>query len=338
MNKKTILLAGLLAVLIGVALFFYNRLGTGVRGEGPTTVAPPVTSSSAASDQAASSELEDQRVKVPTELSFTDRDGNIVTTADLVGTPTVINFWASWCVYCRKEMPDFLTVYRELGDEVRFVMLNVPNPGQGETREVGEQYFEKNGFDELPLYFDDQDNQMAWAFGATGLPMTFFLDSEGYLVAYEPGMTNADRLRKGIEMIRKGPEPILETEGTSAASEEEVFNPSWCTMAPAYQKIDAESAKNMIDEFANREGLVILDVRTEAEYNEQHIPGAIVIAHDQLAQRAAAELPDQRAVILVYCRTGRRSEEAANTLVELGYNHVYDFGGIVDWPYDTVTK
>ncbi len=338
MNKKTIFLAILMVALLGSALFFYRTLGAGLQGNGPTAVAPPASSSSSGTSEEGDSEPEDQRVKIPEDLSFTDREGSTVTVADFRGKPLVINFWASWCGYCRMEMPDFQTVHGELGDEVQFVMLNATEPARGETREAAEQFFEKNGLNSLPLYFDDLDRQMSWAFGATGLPMTFFIDSEGYLVAYEPGMTTAERLRAGIEMIRKTtPEPIPESDGALDASAGEVFNPSWCTIEPMYQKIDAQSAQNIISEFdQGEEGLVILDVRTEEEYQEKHIPGAKLIPHDQLAQRAAEELPNQRAVILVYCRTGRRSEAAAKTLVELGYNHVYDFGGITDWPYETI--
>ena len=63
----------------------------------------------------------------------------------------------------------------------------------------------------------------------------------------------------------------------------------------------------------------------------------VLIPVDELSERAEREFPDQRSLILVYCRSGRRSEQAARMLVEMGYNHVYDFGGINDWPYETVS-
>jgi rhodanese-related sulfurtransferase len=82
-------------------------------------------------------------------------------------------------------------------------------------------------------------------------------------------------------------------------------------------------------------GYIILDVRTQEEYDEAHIPGAIVIPNTEIEARAESELPDKDQMILVYCRSGRRSKLAADILVELGYTNIYEFGGIIDWPYET---
>ena len=98
-----------------------------------------------------------------------------------------------------------------------------------------------------------------------------------------------------------------------------------------YMNITAEEAKRIID---SEEDYIILDTRTEAEYDEGHIPGAIVIPHDEIADRAEEELPDKDRSILVYCRSGRRSKLAAEALVELGYTNIKEFGGIIDWPYE----
>ncbi|OXS26794.1 MAG: hypothetical protein BI182_03545 [Acetobacterium sp. MES1] len=98
-------------------------------------------------------------------------------------------------------------------------------------------------------------------------------------------------------------------------------------------KITAEEAKVMIDEGKN---LVILDVRTQEEYNEGHIENAVLIPDTEISAKAPTVLADSNQTILVYCRTGRRSAEAAKKLVDLGYSNIYDFGGIVDWPYEVV--
>ena len=79
---------------------------------------------------------------------------------------------------------------------------------------------------------------------------------------------------------------------------------------------------------------IILDVRTEEEYNEGHIPNAILIPNTEIRERAELELTDQDQLILVYCRSGNRSKLAAAILVELGYTNVVEFGGINSWPYD----
>ena len=98
-----------------------------------------------------------------------------------------------------------------------------------------------------------------------------------------------------------------------------------------YVNITAEEAKQIMD---TEEGYIILDARTQEEYDEGHIPGAIVISHEEITEKAEEMLPDKNQLILVYCRSGRRSKIAAETLVELGYTNIKEFGGIIDWPYE----
>ena len=98
-----------------------------------------------------------------------------------------------------------------------------------------------------------------------------------------------------------------------------------------YVNITAEEAKQIMD---NEEGYIILDVRTQEEYDEGHIPGAIVISHEEITEKAEKVLTDKDQLILVYCRSGRRSKLAAEALVELGYTNIKEFGGIIDWPYE----
>ena len=74
-------------------------------------------------------------------------------------------------------------------------------------------------------------------------------------------------------------------------------------------------------------------MRTQEEYDEGHIPGAILIPNTEIETRAEAALPDKDQLILVYCRSGRRSKLAAEALAELGYTNIKEFGGILDWPY-----
>ena len=98
-----------------------------------------------------------------------------------------------------------------------------------------------------------------------------------------------------------------------------------------YMNITAQEAKEIMD---TQEGYVILDVRTQEEYDQGHIPGAIVISHEEIGEKAETVLTDKNQLILVYCRSGRRSKLAAETLVELGYTNILEFGGIIDWPYE----
>ena len=99
-----------------------------------------------------------------------------------------------------------------------------------------------------------------------------------------------------------------------------------------YMNITAEEAKQIMD---SEEGYIILDVRAQEEYDEGHIPGAILIPHTEIEARAEEVLTDKDQLILVYCRSGRRSKIAAEALLELGYTNIKEFGGIIDWPYET---
>lgn len=103
---------------------------------------------------------------------------------------------------------------------------------------------------------------------------------------------------------------------------------------PAVNKISAEDAHGMM----TSDRVVVLDVRTQEEYDEKHIVNARLLTLDTIdAEAAAAVAPDKDEPVFVYCRTGVRSAEAAQKLVDLGYEQVYDFGGITSWPYDTVS-
>ena len=97
-----------------------------------------------------------------------------------------------------------------------------------------------------------------------------------------------------------------------------------------YVNITAGEAKEIMD---SEEGYIILDVRTQEEYDQGHIPGAIVIPQDKIAEKAEQVLTDKNQLILVYCRSGRRSKLAEEALIELGYTNIKEFGGIIDWPY-----
>ena len=95
-----------------------------------------------------------------------------------------------------------------------------------------------------------------------------------------------------------------------------------------YKHLSQDEAKKMI---AENPDAIILDVRSEEEYEKKHIPNALLIPIDHLRIEKFEALPDKDKTILIYCRTGRRAEDAANILAEHGYKNVYEFGGLVDW-------
>ncbi len=104
---------------------------------------------------------------------------------------------------------------------------------------------------------------------------------------------------------------------------------------PEYKQIDQETAKEMM---AQDDGHIVVDVRRQDEYDAGHIPGAICIPNESINLAPPAELPDLGQVILVYCRSGRRSKEAAQKLADMGYWNVYEFGGIIDWTGETTAE
>ena len=101
----------------------------------------------------------------------------------------------------------------------------------------------------------------------------------------------------------------------------------------SYEQITPQEAKTIMD---TESDYIIIDARTTEEFAEGHIENAILIPEYGIADRAEKELPDKEQLILVYCRSGRRSKIASEELVKLGYTNVKEFGGIIDWPYETV--
>ena len=100
----------------------------------------------------------------------------------------------------------------------------------------------------------------------------------------------------------------------------------------SYQCISQDEAKRLMDEG----NCIVLDVREQSEYEEGHIENAVLLPYTEIEQRAEQVLPDKDALILVYCRSGRRSKIGAQSLADLGYTNVKEFGGIIDWQYGTV--
>ena len=105
------------------------------------------------------------------------------------------------------------------------------------------------------------------------------------------------------------------------------------TVMTGYKQISQDEAKEMM---ARDDGHIIVDVRRQDEYDAGHIPGAILIPNESFDQTSPNELPDLDQIILVYCRSGRRSKEASEKLAKMGYTKIYEFGGIITWNGETV--
>ncbi len=151
-------------------------------------------------------------------------------------------------------------------------------------------------------------------------------------VTTEPGKTTPQAENKeGITPEEEDKEETTSGEGkteTGKYVEDAV-------MVDGYYQISQETAVKIMEA---ESGYIILDVRTLEEYNDSHIPGAICVPNEEIGTAEISELPDKEQLILVYCRSGRRSKEASKKLAAMGYTEIYEFGGIIDWTGETVSE
>ena len=103
----------------------------------------------------------------------------------------------------------------------------------------------------------------------------------------------------------------------------------------AYRRVSMQEA---VDMMADEAGYIILDVRTAQEFASGHIPGAMLLPNEDIGTEEIAQLPDKSQLILVYCRSGNRSKQAADKLVRLGYTNIVELGGINSWPGEIVVE
>ena len=142
-------------------------------------------------------ETEAPKVLAPDFVVY-DAAGNEVRLSDYIGKPIVLNFWASWCGPCKMEMPDFHGKYLEFGDQVQFLMINMTD-GSRETVKGASEFIADAGYT-FPVFYDTA-SEAAMIYGVYSLPTTFFVDAEGYVIAYANRAIDGDTLQRGIEMI-----------------------------------------------------------------------------------------------------------------------------------------
>ena len=186
------------AVVIVGASVLYNRLSDEVSVGGIATVAQETA---AAEETAAPGETTPE-TQVASNLApdFTvyDLEGNAHKLSDFRGKPVLLNFWASWCGPCQMEMPDFQKFYESHGDQVHFVIVNLTD-GQQETVETASAFIEEKGYT-FPVYYDT-DIDAAMKYGVSAVPVSYFIDAEGYFVAWAQGALTADMLQQGMDML-----------------------------------------------------------------------------------------------------------------------------------------
>ena len=160
---------------------------------GQTMEQPQGTTQTEAPDQ----QTQPQRQRPP-DFTVYDGEGNQVKLSDMRGKPVIVNFWASWCGPCKREMPDFNAAYEKYGDDIYFMMVNMTD-GQRETQESASTYVSSNGYT-FPVYYD-LDKSAATKYQVVTVPATYLYDADGYLVTYGIGILNADTLEEGIQLL-----------------------------------------------------------------------------------------------------------------------------------------
>lgn len=189
-RQKIMLFIGTLTfvLLLALAAVLYHYLSRQIEPE------PPMQLATQSGDIATPTENQ----QAP-DFTVLDADGNSIKLSDLMGKPIVLNFWASWCPPCKREMPDFEAVYAELGDHVHFMMVNLTN-GIRETLSSAQSYIAEQGYT-FPVYFDTTQ-EAATAYSVYSIPTTFFIDANSSVVTYAQGALTEANLRKGIALIR----------------------------------------------------------------------------------------------------------------------------------------
>ena len=181
-QKKTVgILAAVFVLLLGGALLLYHIL------EGK------VDSQQLAGQD--DTQKQEQTVPAP-DFTVYDAQGSPVSLSNFLGKPIVLNFWASWCGPCQREMPDFQEVYEQMGDQVQFLMVNAT--GGRETLDTAKAFIEKSDYT-FPVFYDTSESASV-IYSVYSLPTTYFIDGEGNIVTWATGALNKELLKKGIAM------------------------------------------------------------------------------------------------------------------------------------------
>lgn len=199
-NKKMLGIGVILfAVLIVGASILYNAMKDKVEDNSFQMEGENNTGNTNDTDaNGADTNTDNEKVVAP-DFTMTDKDGNEVKFSNFAGKPIVLNFWASWCGPCQMEMPDFEEMYKQYGEEVQFVMVNMTD-GSQETVDSATQFITEKGYT-FPVYYDTK-MKGAYYYSVYSLPMTYFIDADGNVAASSRGMISGENLQKGIEAIR----------------------------------------------------------------------------------------------------------------------------------------
>ena len=207
---KLIAMAVILAAILGVAVFAYQKLQAEANlpsleeevksseTEKKEDVPEETKDNGTESEKTETSEDPGAKRQEAIDVTFYDSEGKAVKLSDYYGKPVVMNFWATWCGYCKKEMPDFQEVYEEYKDKVEFLFINSTD-GSRETREKAETYLKEQGYT-IPAFYDE-DLDAVYTYSVNSLPTTMLLDKQGRVAAYAPGLVEKEALVSALDAL-----------------------------------------------------------------------------------------------------------------------------------------
>ena len=199
MNKKILLILSLVfaLVLIGAGML-YNSLADDLQPGGLATTPKETQAPDETVPEAPTEVTETQPTEpvanIAPDFTMLDMDGNEVTLASFFGKPIILNFWASWCGPCKMEMPEIQKFYEQYGDQIHFLLVSVD-----ESVDTAKAFVSDSGYT-FPVYFDTT-SEGAYTYGASSIPLTFFIDAEDNLTAYYMGAMSQSILQQGVDMI-----------------------------------------------------------------------------------------------------------------------------------------
>lgn len=177
------------AVVIVGAYVLYNRLSAEVDMGGLAT-SPAVVENATAETEPAPS--------LAPDFTVYDAQGNPYKLSEYQGKPVILNFWASWCGPCVSEMPEFQKFYETYGEEIHFLLVNLTDGAQ-ETVESASSFVSEQGYT-FPVYYDTEIDAAA-RYGVNAVPVSYFIDAEGYFVAWAQGALSEDMLQQGVDLL-----------------------------------------------------------------------------------------------------------------------------------------
>ncbi len=184
------------ALLAGGGAITFRLLND--NGSGIPQETSPDTTELLAEDQEDDAAKDTAEASPAPDITVLDSEGNKVSLSQMKGKPVILNFWASWCGPCKAEMPDFDEAYKEYGENIHFMMVNLTD-GKTETIDSAKEFISRAVYS-FPVYFDTE-GEASSVYGINSIPITFFIDADGKMVAYGSGTISAENLQQGIDML-----------------------------------------------------------------------------------------------------------------------------------------